>query len=717
MSVFGYDKDADGVVTVTMDMTGPVNAMNEEFNTAIAETVVRLEAEKGLRGVILASAKKTWFAGGDLKMLLGFAPGSETEIFELVQRVKAILRRLEKLPVPVVAAINGAALGGGFEIALCCNRRIVWDDRSVELGLPEVTLGLLPGGGGIVRLTHMLGLEKALPFLTEGRKLRGAAAVEAGFADEAVASLDELLPRAKAWIMEADPAEAGAQPWDRKGHRIPGGNIWNPKVAQVAMIAPHMVQAKTRGLMPAPELILEAAVEAVTSGFDAAQTVESRKFAAVVPTTQAKNMITTLFFQLNQVNGGASRPEGIAPGKVAKLGVVGAGMMGGAIAHVAASKGIEVVLKDVSKEAAEKGKAYSAQVLDKAIERGRADATRKKLVQGLIKPTGDVKDLAGCELVIEAVFEDMGLKNEVVKATEGQLAEGGVWASNTSTLPITRLAEASSKPENFIGLHFFSPAEKMPLVEIICGRQTGDGTLAKAFDFVRQIGKTPIVVNDSLGFFTSRTFGAQLSEASQLVAEGVNPVRVDNLGKAIGMPVGPLTIHDEVSQQLGVRIHETQVAAGLVKEEDDPRPEGMALVKSMVHDHNRRGKHHGDGGYYTYTKDGRQLWPKLLELYHKPEADAAIPDDDIKDRLLFSCVIEALKCLEEGVLRSVADGNVGSIMGIGAPPWTGGYLQFVNTYGLKEFAKRCGELEKKYGKQFKPPAIVKQKAKAGEVFA
>jgi len=335
-------------------------------------------------------------------------------------------------------------------------------------------------------------------------------------------------------------------------------------------------------------------------------------------------------------------------------------------------------------------------------------------VLGLIKATDNDADLAGCDLIIEAVFENMELKNKITSSTEGQLAEGGVWGSNTSSLPITQLAEASVNPEKFIGLHFFSPVDKMPLVEIICGEQTSDETLAKAFDYVQQIRKVPIVVNDSLGFFTSRTFGQQLMEAAQMVAEGLHPVRVDNLGKAIGMPVGPITVNDEVSLRLGVEVAETQLAEGLISADDDLRPEASALQKTLVKEYNRGGRHHGDGGYYDYSDGGKTIWPKLLELYYKPELE--VSDEDIKDRLLFSSVIDSLKCLQEGVLRTVADGNIGSLMGIGAPTWTGGYIQFVNTYGLQNFIDRCDELAAKYGERFKAPAIVAEKLAAGETF-
>ena len=713
MTVFNYEKDADGIVTVTMDMTGPVNAMNAEYDEAMIPTMERLENESGLAGVIIASAKNTFFAGGDLHEILKWQKGMEAQAYDYVTALKALLRRLEDLPVPVVAAVNGAALGGGYEICLACNYRIAWNDRSVILGLPEVTLGLLPGAGGVVRITNLLGLQKALPFLLEGKKASAPQALEAGLVNELVDSVEDLIPRAKAWILEnAKNESACVQPWTVKGYKIPGGTANSPSMVQLLMMSPLLLHQKTRGLLPAPEAILNVAVEATRLDYDTALRVETRSFIPLVTGTVAKNMIST-FFQMNEVNGGKNRPKGIAPSSVKKLGVVGAGMMGQGIAYVSALAGIEVVLKDVSLEAAEKGKAYSAKLLDKSVARGKIDAAKKEAVLALIKPSVDVADLQGCDLVIEAVFEKLELKNKITETTESCLTDQGVWGTNTSTLPITRLAQASSRPENFIGIHFFSPVDKMPLVELICGEKTSDETLAKAFDFTRQIRKTPIVVNDAVGFYTSRTISTGMQEASEMIAEGVHPVRVDNLGRALGWPVGPLTLHDEVSQKLMLDIINTQLEMGLRKPEDDLTPKGTAVVKRMFNDYQRGGRHHG-GGYYDYSEAGKTIFPPLLALYHKP--DYEISDQDIKDRLLFRAVIESLKCLEEGVLRSVADGNIGSLMGIGAPVWTGGYIQFVNTYGLENFINRCDELAAGYGERFCAPAIVAEKISRGETF-
>jgi len=714
MSVFKYEKDADGIVTVTMDMTGPVNAMNKEYGIAMAETVEKLEAETELSGVVFASAKKVFFAGGDLHDLLAAKPSDAELFFSNVEAVKSQLRRLEKLPVPVVAAMNGAALGGGFEICLACNHRIAYDHKSVQIGLPEVGLGLLPGGGGVVRLVNLLGLQTALPYLMEGKKVVPAKALAAGMIHELVDSLEALLPRAKAYILEVKGnAEAAIQPWDKKGHKIPGGGAGSPKLAQVLMAAPAMLAQKTRGLLPAPVEVLDCAVEAARLDFDAALRVESRGLTKLVMTPEAKNLISTFFFQMNKVNGGASRPQEVAPNLTKKVGILGAGMMGQGIAYVSAMAGIEVILKDMTQEAADKGKAYTEKLLDKRISRGRMTEEKKAEVLALILPTASNDDLQGCDLIIEAVFENVELKNKITASTESYLAENGVWGSNTSTLPINLLSEASSKPENFIGIHFFSPVDKMPLVEIICGDKTSDETLAKAYDFSRQIKKTPIVVNDSLGFFTSRTFSTYLDEAARMVVEGLHPVIVDNMGKAIGMPVGPLTVHDETSQQLSRKAMDTWADMGVKGKFGEAAAQEKVLT--FLLDENGRGGRHHDGGYYTYGADGsKNIWPKLLEKFHR--AEVSLPEQDIKDRLLFRQVIESLKCLETNVLRSVADGNIGSIMGIGAPIWTGGYLQFVNTYGLEKFQKRCTEMSAEFGERFTCPAIVAEKIASGETF-
>ena len=465
MSGFNYEKDANGVVTVTMDMEGPVNSMSEAFLPALRDTVEKLEAETDLTGVVLASAKKTFFAGGDLNSLCLVTEENAETFFNEAQAIKAEFRRLEKLGKPTVAAINGAALGGGLELALACHYRIAWDNKAVQLGFPEVTLGLLPGGGGVVKAIYLMGLMASNEYLIEGKRVAPAKAKEAGLINETVDSLDDLIPRAKAWIAENQDNEAACtQPWDTKGYKIPGGNANHPAVAQMLPVASAMIAQKTRGLLPAPVKILDVAVSAMRVDFDTAMRIESRGLTELALTPVAKNMINTFFFNLNQINGGASRPEDIEPQTTQKVGVLGAGMMGQGIAYVSAMAGIEVVLKDISQDAAEKGKAYTEGLLKKRVERGRMTEDKAQQVLDLITPTAENSDLNGCDLIIEAVFENMALKHEITKELEPCLAEGGVWGSNTSTLPITQLAEASANAENFIGIHFFSPVDKMPLV-------------------------------------------------------------------------------------------------------------------------------------------------------------------------------------------------------------------------------------------------------------
>jgi 3-hydroxyacyl-CoA dehydrogenase/enoyl-CoA hydratase/3-hydroxybutyryl-CoA epimerase len=624
------------------------------------------------------------------------------------------MRRLEMLHAPVCAAINGAALGGGLELALSCHHRIAWNNRSVQLGFPEVTLGLLPGGGGNVKAVYLMGLMAANEYIVEGKRVAPEKALASGLIDAVIEDKDELLSAAKQWLLaNKDDESARTQPWDTKGYKIPGGNIRNPQVAQMVTMGAPMIRKNTRGLLPAPEKIFDVAVQALTVDFETAMRIESRGLAELALTPQAKNMINTFFFQMNKVNGGASRPKEVPPQKTEKVGILGAGMMGQGIAYSSAMVGIEVVLKDISLDAAIKGKAYTQALLQKRVDKGRMTDEKMAQVLSLIHPTASDEDLDGCDLIIEAVFENMTLKHQMTRDLEPRLAEGGVWGSNTSTLPITQLAQASQNAEKFIGIHFFSPVDKMPLVEIIMGEQTGDLALAKAFDFTKQIKKTPIVVNDSLGFFTSRTFGTYLDEGVRLLVEGMKPLRIDNLGKAVGMPVGPLTVYDEVSLELSRKASQTWKEMGLSVGDDD-RSITAGVVETMVGDYGRGGRYHG-GGFYEYGADGsKEVWSGLAELYGATASP--LSDADAKDRLLFRQVIEALKCLETGVLRTVADGNIGSIMGIGAPAWTGGLLQFVNTYGLQNFIERCASLSAAYGERFQAPAIVAEKLVKGETF-
>ncbi|WPC03532.1 3-hydroxyacyl-CoA dehydrogenase NAD-binding domain-containing protein [Pseudomonas benzenivorans] len=708
-----YEKGPDDIVVLTMDMPGQsANTMNAQYRAAMSRVVERLEAERdALAGVIITSAKKTFFAGGDLNELIQVSKADARDFYQMVLKIKDQLRRLECLGKPVVAAINGAALGGGWEICLACHHRIALDSSAVQLGLPEVTLGLLPGGGGVVRMVRLLGLEKALPYLAEGKKVRPDAALKAGLIHDLASDRDDLLAKARAWIA-ANPAPK--QPWDQAGYRMPGGTPSSPGVAQMLAIAPSVLRDKTRGCFPAPEKILCAAVEGAQVDFDTAQLIEARYFTELTTGQVAKNMIGTFWFQLNEINAGGSRPQGYGPCQTQRVGVIGAGMMGAGIAYVSAAAGIEVVLKDVSIEAAEKGKAHSARLLDKKVSRGQMSAERRDTFLERIKTSDKDADFVGCDLIIEAVFEDRDLKANVSAAAERAALSDAVIASNTSTLPITGLATAVQKQERFIGLHFFSPVDKMPLVEIIKGERTSDETLARAFDYVLQIKKTPIVVNDSRGFFTSRVFGTFTNEGIAMLGEGVSAALIENEARKAGMPVGPLAISDEVS--LSLMQHIRRQTAQDLSAEGKPVPEHPAfeVLELMLGEYKRPGKAAG-GGFYDYPEGGKKrLWPELKARFER--ADRQIPQADVRDRILFIQALETVRCMEEGVLRSTADANIGSVFGIGFAAWSGGALQFINQYGIQDFVARAQYLAEQYGERFLPPALLLEKAAGNQRF-
>ncbi|WP_322003099.1 3-hydroxyacyl-CoA dehydrogenase NAD-binding domain-containing protein [Marinobacter alexandrii] len=716
MSAIRYDLGSDQILTLTIDMPGQsANTMNGAFREALTETVAQVKCDlDDLRGIIITSAKKTFFAGGDLKELHKVTRADAQAFEAMVNGLKADMRALETCGKPVVAAINGSALGGGLEIALACHHRVALNDDKLQLGLPEVTLGLLPGGGGTQRLPRMIGLEAAFPYLMEGKKVNPAAALKAGIVDELVDSTDDLITRARAFI-EANPS--CQQPWDQKGFKLPGGAPQHPAMAQKLAIAPAMLKQKTKGCYPAPERILSAAVEGVQVDFDNGSLIETRYFAELVIGQVAKNMTGTFWFQLNAIKAGGSRPNGIEKESFRKVGVLGAGMMGAGIAYSTATRGIEVVLKDVSVENAEKGKSYSDKLLAEKVSRGRMTEEQKAEILGRIKATDNADDLDGCDLVIEAVFEDSDLKAKVTQEAESRLTPNGIFASNTSTIPITQLAEASNAPENFIGLHFFSPVDKMQLVEIIVGKNTSDDTLARAFDYVQQIGKIPIVVNDSRGFFTSRVFGTFVNEGICMLGEGIHPASIENAGVLSGMPVGPLAISDEVSLTLMRHIRDqskkdTEAAGGTWR----PHP-AEAVIDQMLDQHARKGKAAG-AGFYEYPASGKKhLWPELESQFVDAGKARSAALQDLKDRILFIQAIETVRCLEEGVLRTIEDANVGSIFGIGYAPWTGGAIQFINQYGVRAFTDRAQELAQQHGERFAPPKLLLEKAEANAPFA
>ena len=707
-----YEIGPDQIVTLTLDMPGQqANTMNAVYRQAMGETLERLQRDRDdILGVIIRSAKKTFFAGGDLNELIQVDTSRAAWFYQMTLDLKAQLRALETFGKPVVAAINGAALGGGWELCLACHQRIALNEKHVRLGLPEVTLGLLPGGGGTVRLVRMLGLEKALPLLMEGRNLSAAQALKIGLIDQIASDADDLIAKARDWIL-ANPAPE--KPWDRPGFQIPGGGVSHPKVAQMLAIAPSILRSKTQGCYPAPEKILAAAVEGAQVDFSTAEKIEARYFTELTTGQIAKNMIG-FWFQLNQVNAGESRPKAPPVYHMRKVGILGAGMMGGGIAYVTALAGIDVVLKDLNLAAAQKGKDYSVRLLDKQVTQGRMTPEQRDAVLARIKTTGRDSDLEGCDLIIEAVFEDRELKAQVSAAAEQVVVPNAVVASNTSTLPITGLASAVSRQERFIGMHFFSPVDKMRLVEIVKGARTNDMTLARAFDFVQQINKTPIVVNDARGFFTSRVFATFTHEGIAMLGEGVNAAMIETEARKAGMPVGPLAVSDEVS--LSLMSHIRQQARKDLEAQGETVVEhpANAVVELLVNEFQRAGKAAG-AGFYDYPQDQpKRLWSQLKARFEKPEAQ--IGGQEIRDRLLFIQAIETVRCLDEGVLRSTADANIGSVYGIGFPAWTGGALQFINQYGLKDFVARAQYLAEHYGDRFAPPASLLEMALNGKRF-
>ena len=706
--MFHYTKDSDNIITVTMDMQGrSANVINEEFGKLWFDTIDRLEKEKAeIAGVVLTSAKSTFFAGADIDNL--YKQTDAKLIFEMCEGLKHQLRRLETLGKPVVAALNGAALGGGLEIALACHYRVALNNPKAQFGLPEVGLGLLPGGGGIVRLTRMIGLQPALPLLTEGKRLKVKEALSNGLINAIAETPEDMIAQAKAWI-KANPK--AINPWDDKGFKFPGGNAQNPKVASMIPIVPAMTKKKTWGNYPAVEAIINTAVEGSIVDFETACRIESRYFTSLAVGQVSKNMITAFWYNLNAINAGGSRPKGFEKYTTKKVGVLGAGMMGAGIAYVTAISGMEVVLKDVSIEAAEKGKAYSEGLLKKRVSKGKMTKEKMEEVLSKIHAT-DKPDFEGCDLIIEAVFEDRALKAKVTQEAEAVMLPEGTFASNTSTLPITGLAQASARPKQFIGLHFFSPVDKMPLVEIICGAETDDATLAKAFDYVLQIKKTPIVVNDSRGFYTSRVFSTYVMEGIAMLGEGQHPKSIENAGMKAGMPVGPLALTDEVSMKLMDHIRKQTEKDLAAEGKTAPHHPGFAVCERLLAV-NRPGKAAG-AGFYEYPQGGTKfLWPELTNMF--PQT-TPLSQQEMIDRMLIVQALDTVRCVEEGVLRSVADANIGSIFGWGFSPFNGGTLQYINGAGLKNVIEKAKALEVKYGERFSVPKLLRDKADKGELF-
>jgi 3-hydroxyacyl-CoA dehydrogenase/enoyl-CoA hydratase/3-hydroxybutyryl-CoA epimerase len=723
-STIRWRRDDDGIVVLTLDDPSQrANTMNAAYIASMAATLDRLEAEREeIAGVVITSGKKTFFAGGDLNDLLAVKAGEAAEFAEFVRGAKAQLRRLETLGKPVVAAIAGAALGGGLEICLATHHRVVVDDAKIPLGLPEVKFGLLPGGGGVIRTVRMLGVVEALgKVLLEGKAMRPQAALELGLVDELVASSEDLVPAAKRWIA-ANPE--ATQPWDAEGYRMPGGAPADPSLAAILPSLPANLRKQLKGAnYPAPLRIMAAAVEGAQVDFDSAIEIEGRYMVELATGQVAKNMIQAFFFDSQEVNGERDRPDGFDRFEPRKMVVLGAGLMGAAIAYVSAKAGIEVVLKDVSLDGAERGKAYSTRLLEKAVARGRSTEAEAETILGRILATDDPAAAAGAELLIEAVFEDPELKHRVLGEIEPYLAPEALIASNTSTLPITDLASAVSRPEAFLGLHFFSPVDRMPLLEIVVAPETREETVYRALDFARLIRKTPILVKDSRGFFTSRLITAFMNEAVAWLLEGIPPATIEQATLQAGYPVPVLQLSDEVNltlmRDIGLLYKEAAVSAG------KPHYEHPAyrVLGEMIDDHGRPGKAAG-AGFYDYVDGTRTgLWAGLAEAFPPVDDPAQIDLTELVERMLVVEALEAVKCVDEGVIESVADANVGSILGIGFPGWTGGVLQYINGYESSErperrgpagFVERAQELGERHGERFVPsPALVELAAGGG----
>lgn len=691
--------------------SAPMNVLNDESIPAFEAALEKAYQDADVKGIIVTSEKNEFVAGADLKMILRNQDADPTEMLKISTGLNQIFRRIETNGKPVVAAINGTALGGGLEICLACHYRVALDNPKAKLGLPEVKLGLLPGGGGTQRLPRMIGMQAALPLMLEGKDMSPKEALKVGIVDEVANTPDDMMAKAVAWI-EANPQPV--KPWDeinkktgkiqaKDNYKVPNGNVLSPVGMQTFTVGTAMMMDKSKGNYPATQHIMSCVYEGLLVNIDKGIAIEARHFVQVATSKVAGNLIRTMFLGLNEANKGASRPKDIPKKEVKKLGVLGAGMMGAGIAYVSAAVGIEVILKDVSLTQAEKGKDYARTLLKKMQERGKIDALKAEALLELIKPTAEVEDLKGCDLIIEAVFENRELKAQVTQEAEPMLAEGGVFGTNTSTLPITGLAKASANSANFIGIHFFSPVDKMMLVELIVGNETSDEALALAIDFTRKIKKTPIVVNDSRGFYTSRCFSTYTSEGMELLKEGVNPILIENAGKLAGMPVGPLAVADEVALDLIYKIAAQALKDGALSAEDT-----SYQISKQFTELGRSGKK-AQAGFYDYpTNAPKTLWEGLAQLFPLAERQPTL--EEVKTRLLYRQAIEAVRCMEEGVIRTKLDADLGSILAWGFPPYTGGALSFVDFVGTTTFVDTLDRLADTYGERFRPTQKLREKA-------
>lgn len=739
--MINYNVDSDGIATITWDMPGrSMNVLNEGSITAYRDALEKALKDDKVKGVILTSGKDSFIAGADLEMLMAADTSDAAKLTEQFSQLQRLFRRQETGGKPVVAAINGTALGGGFEICLASHYRIAAANPKTKVGQPEVKIGLLPGGGGTQRIPRLIGVMNAAPILIEGKDLTVDSAKGLGLIHEVVPA-DQLLSRAKAWLTAENketvvPAYAGkggkaidsraVQPWDKPGFKtpgFPGGQVWSPAGVQTFIGGNAMIAGKTNGVYPAPKAIMSCVYEGLQLPFDSGLKVETRYFVSLLRDPVAKSMIRTLFFGLQEANKLARRPKGVPKQEYKKIGILGAGLMGSGIATVSVQAGLDIVLVDRDQPSADKGKAHIASELDKLVKRGRMDQARRDALLAKVTATPDFGALKDVDLVVEAVFENREVKAEATKKAEAALAPKAVFASNTSTLPITGLAEASSRPDHFIGLHFFSPVEKMPLVEIIVGKKTSQETLARAMDFVQKIRKTPIVVNDSRGFFTSRVCGAFISEGHRMLKEGIPAAMIENCARYAGMPVGPLSLNDEVAIDLSYKIMDQTKRDAEAHGQKYESSGTEDILELMVKKLERFGRKNGKG-FYDYPADGKKrLWPDLAKhfpadpkwLYGEGEEKRA-KESEIKKRLLYVQAVDTARCLEANVLTNPQDGDVGSIMGLGFAPQTGGAVSLIDQVGIRKFVAECDEFAKKYGKQFEVPKLLRDMAAKGQGF-
>jgi len=699
-----YSTDAQGIATLTWNVADrPMNVLNLASIEAFDAAVKRAVADEAVKGVVITSSRPEFVAGGDLELIrrIRTAEGSMASSGPFSRT----LRMLETSGKPFVAAINGTALGGGLEICLACHRRVVADDPKIQLGVPEVSLGLLPAAGGTQRLPRMIGIKAALPYLLEGRKVDPARALADGLVDEVVPAA-QLLERARSWLLQ-DGAGAVVKAWDAKGFKFPGGSPQTPGPTAIYFGVAGSLLGKTQGLYPAPEAILACVYDGCQVDIDAGLKIEQRQFAKLATSAATKNMIRTLFYSMGEANRLADRPKDVPRRDYTRVGVLGAGMMGAGVAYVSALAGLQVVLLDTSAEAAAKGKEYGAKLLCAQVAKGKLSAEKRDAILALIEPTVDYAALKGCQIVVEAVFEDRGVKADVTRQAEAAMDADAVFASNTSTLPITGLAEVASRPGQFVGLHFFSPVEKMPLVEVIRGQRTSDATIAQALDYVKKIRKTPIVVNDCPAFYANRAFGMFPYEAMTMLAEGVNPNLIENAGRMAGMPMPPLALIDEFSVELLHKaLKQRRIDEGATYRE---QPQDEVLV-TMVEKLGRLGRKVGKGFYDHPAEGKKRLWPGLAELY--PLADQQPTVDEVRRRLMYSQSLEAARCLAEGVV-SARDADVGSLLGWGFPAALGGAISYIDTVGAPQFVQDCDQLARHHGERFEVPAALREMAASG----